>query len=347
MPGRNFTSSLYRYGFNGEELDPEGLGGGGSTYDYGFRIYNPNLGRFLSVDPLSPNFPWYTPYQFSGNLPTRFTDLDGKETFDEMMNGFVTASNAALKIYGEYENQIDASLTMLGGVLTTAAGIVITPVCPICGIVAITYGVANTGYGMAKLADSFNETSKQNPDLNKSNNFGQLTGNELEKVGLDGAGSTGYYTGEAIDLTAGGIKAAYKLYKFAGLFEAGKSTMVDQIKAGYNTYKLLSKTADLAILGASATYDAFIAEADNQLSDITSLNQKIDFIPNATGATIHIQWEATDKAGNKVVREFNVITEKEKGSSQNDNSTNQNTSVEGNQTKLNKKIEYKVEKVKK
>ena len=42
----------YRYGFNGKELDPEGMGGGQSTYDYGFRIYNPALGKFLSVDPL-------------------------------------------------------------------------------------------------------------------------------------------------------------------------------------------------------------------------------------------------------------------------------------------------------
>jgi hypothetical protein len=27
------------------------MGGGGSTYDYGFRIYNPNIGKFLGVDP--------------------------------------------------------------------------------------------------------------------------------------------------------------------------------------------------------------------------------------------------------------------------------------------------------
>jgi hypothetical protein len=55
------------------------MGGGGSTYDYGFRIYNPQLGRFLSVDPLTRSYPFYTPYQFAGNKPIQFIDLDGLE----------------------------------------------------------------------------------------------------------------------------------------------------------------------------------------------------------------------------------------------------------------------------
>lgn len=70
--GRFFTRGNvrgYRFGFNGKERDDEGMGGGGSTYDYGFRIYNPQIGRFLSVDPLFRSFPWYTPFQFAGNMP--------------------------------------------------------------------------------------------------------------------------------------------------------------------------------------------------------------------------------------------------------------------------------------
>ncbi len=52
---RQFMSETYRYGFNGKEKDDEGMGGGGSTYDYGFRIYNPQIGKFLSVDPWEEN----------------------------------------------------------------------------------------------------------------------------------------------------------------------------------------------------------------------------------------------------------------------------------------------------
>jgi RHS repeat-associated protein len=82
MPGRSYTGESYRFGFNGKEKDPEGMGGGGATYDYGFRIYNPQLAKFLSVDPLFQSYPWYTPYQFAGNKPIQSVDLDGLEEFD-------------------------------------------------------------------------------------------------------------------------------------------------------------------------------------------------------------------------------------------------------------------------
>jgi RHS repeat-associated protein len=79
MPGRSFQSEEYRYGFNGKEKDEEGMGGGGSTYDYGFRIYNPGLGKFLSVDPLTKQYPELTPYQFASNRPIDGIDRDGLE----------------------------------------------------------------------------------------------------------------------------------------------------------------------------------------------------------------------------------------------------------------------------
>ena len=79
MPGRKYNSTAYRYGFNGEEKDQSGEWGSQTHYDYGFRIYNPAIGKFLSVDPLTASYPWYTPYQFAGNMPIRYIDLDGLE----------------------------------------------------------------------------------------------------------------------------------------------------------------------------------------------------------------------------------------------------------------------------
>jgi len=79
MPGRSLSlGEGYRYGFNGKEKDDE-VSGAGNQYDYGFRIYNPRIGKFLSVDPLTGSYPWYTPYQFAGNNPIKFIDLDGLE----------------------------------------------------------------------------------------------------------------------------------------------------------------------------------------------------------------------------------------------------------------------------
>ena len=81
MPGRKFSAAgQYRYGFNGKEKSDE-VYGDGNVYDYGFRIYNPRLGKFLSVDPLTYSYPYYTPYQFAGNMPIAAIDLDGLEQY--------------------------------------------------------------------------------------------------------------------------------------------------------------------------------------------------------------------------------------------------------------------------
>jgi len=74
MAGRTLQTENYRYNFNGKEYDSET-----QTYDYGFRIYNPDYARFLSIDPLTSSYPWYTPYQFAGNMPIWAIDLDGLE----------------------------------------------------------------------------------------------------------------------------------------------------------------------------------------------------------------------------------------------------------------------------
>jgi len=79
MPGRKFTSTTnYRYGFNGKEEDDE-VKGDGNQQDYGMRIYDPRLGRFLSVDPITSTYPMLTPYQFASNSPILGIDLDGLE----------------------------------------------------------------------------------------------------------------------------------------------------------------------------------------------------------------------------------------------------------------------------
>lgn len=64
----------YRYDFNGKETDHET-----DLQDYGMRIYNARLGKFLSVDPLTTSYPELTPYQFASNTPIQADDVDGLE----------------------------------------------------------------------------------------------------------------------------------------------------------------------------------------------------------------------------------------------------------------------------
>lgn len=73
--GRSLTeTSLKRYKYVGKERDEEtGL------YYYGARYYADWLCRFVSVDPLQFKYPYYTPFQYAGNKPVTFIDLDGME----------------------------------------------------------------------------------------------------------------------------------------------------------------------------------------------------------------------------------------------------------------------------
>ena len=72
-------TGAYRFGFNGKEKDTDGEWGGLTHYDYGFRIYNPAIEKFLSVDSLTKGYPMLTPYQFASNTPIQAKDLDGLE----------------------------------------------------------------------------------------------------------------------------------------------------------------------------------------------------------------------------------------------------------------------------
>jgi RHS repeat-associated protein len=100
-------SGGYRYGFNGKEKDDE-VSGNGNVYDYGFRIYNPRLGKFLSVDPLFQSYPWYTPYQFAGNTPIQAIDLDGLEEL--IVNQYYDKELNLLKINIKGYSDLDGNL---------------------------------------------------------------------------------------------------------------------------------------------------------------------------------------------------------------------------------------------
>ena len=78
MPGREYQAQPSRFGFNGKENDND-VKGFGNQQDYGMRIYDTRLGRFLSVDPLASSYPSISTYSFAENDPINFIDLDGLE----------------------------------------------------------------------------------------------------------------------------------------------------------------------------------------------------------------------------------------------------------------------------
>ena len=110
VPNRHGSSNSYRYGFQGQEKDDE-LKGEGNSLNYTFRMHDPRVGRFFAVDPLTHKYPWYSPYQFGGNKPISFIELEGLEesttlwhgTSIENMNGIINSGFNATE-NGKYSN---------------------------------------------------------------------------------------------------------------------------------------------------------------------------------------------------------------------------------------------------
>jgi RHS repeat-associated protein len=62
--------------YNDKELDEEG---DLNWYDYGFRNYDLQIGRFPQLDPLTWDYPELTNYQYASNDPISNIDIDGLE----------------------------------------------------------------------------------------------------------------------------------------------------------------------------------------------------------------------------------------------------------------------------
>ena len=130
MPGRSYQSSnSYRYGFNGKEKVNETYGEG-NTYDFGDRMYDPRLVRWMSIDPEFKKYPEFSGYIFAANNPLYFIDLKGREIIihyinehgeaaqfkympritppnNDFVKNTIEALNAIHKVEGEPQNTIN------------------------------------------------------------------------------------------------------------------------------------------------------------------------------------------------------------------------------------------------
>ena len=121
-PGPAGADENYRYAFNGKEQATQSEWGDLTHYDYGFRIYNPAIAKFLSVDPLSPEYPELTPYQFASNRPIDGVDLDGLEFLGSNQSMFRFTRGG---MYLDLTNANDVTkrvLEQLPGIIVTRNG---------------------------------------------------------------------------------------------------------------------------------------------------------------------------------------------------------------------------------
>ncbi len=84
------------------QQDTDGEWGQLTHYDYGFRIYNPGIARFLSVDPLTKDYAAWSPYNYVMGNPISLIDPDGRsvESTHTDKNGNVLA------VYDDGDNRV-------------------------------------------------------------------------------------------------------------------------------------------------------------------------------------------------------------------------------------------------
>ena len=81
IPFGSLVGQKNKYMYNGKEMNDElGL----DWYNYGARMYDASLGRFMAVDPLAEKYNFQSPYLYAFNNPIRFTDYLGMGGEDEV-----------------------------------------------------------------------------------------------------------------------------------------------------------------------------------------------------------------------------------------------------------------------
>lgn len=207
VPSNNYEKSnvAYRYGFNGMERDDE-VKGAGNSLDFGARMYDSRLGRWLSLDPLAHEREWLTPYNFVQNNPILRIDPNGMldDVFEEQDDGSFECVEKNDNVVDEYRYK-DGSVQYSN----KQTGVMSKKVNNQTGEVQDTPQNAPREFNMVESYSKFRETTRGEAFESTLNNFIILTTLPISGMGIIKApsaiekiGATMSFLNGADDLTA-------------------------------------------------------------------------------------------------------------------------------------------------
>ncbi len=213
MPGRTYSSEAYIWGFNGQEKD-ENIIGPSMSIDFKFRIYSSRVCNFLSIDPLTVTYPYFSPYQFAGNSPVLNLDLEGLEPVPGMVKVLNMQKRAMLSVEGA-GNVLFGTIGTIGSSLyileTGGVGYALG------GAAGMTLSLGEIGIGVSQITSAF-RSDQLNSTLHKSSSIPGLiaygTGSSSAPV-VDALGQflPGMFTGGNITSFADGLGGMYGAFK--------------------------------------------------------------------------------------------------------------------------------------
>ena len=95
--------SVQPYKYNGKELDSKS---GLDWYDYGARMYDAALGRFMKTDRFSEKYVSLSPYQYGANNPVNNIDVNGDSVW-YTRNGDIVTMHVTAKIFNNSSDNIN------------------------------------------------------------------------------------------------------------------------------------------------------------------------------------------------------------------------------------------------
>ncbi|WP_299432033.1 DUF6443 domain-containing protein [uncultured Aquimarina sp.] len=220
----------HNYGFVGKEEQSElGL----DWLDFGARNYDPSLGRWMNLDPMSEKFYEWTPYKYSLNNPILFMDPDGncetcwkaiKKFYGGVWNGFKnTYVSAGSAIKFAVSDPKGAAKAAISNHIERVKN-------PLILLRDTKDVVATVNPAVAIVDDMFVAATSNDPFTDVGNNVGERIANQTMEVAAEGGGIIIGKTARMLKDLSKSVKLSTNSIRFSQTSVNGLEDLVGSMK---------------------------------------------------------------------------------------------------------------------